>query len=216
MHGQCKEDISPQSSGSRVNPGNDDERKISSDAGNCGSSNSNFESGNSQGYRQERVILAAKKLEQKDQPRAKSEENSSCTKKLDASSPTMELMRFSNNQFLTTILQCSQKELRRSPIGATFLIESYETNGMVWKLFTASPMKAAIHLGLEFQRRIWKIYRNTRFENIQNVFNVTQKLIEEHSEEFLHVRSYSSPSWTRSTVVNDQAVKWAKAKVCLR
>ena len=27
MHGQCKEDVSPQRSGSLVNPGNDDERK---------------------------------------------------------------------------------------------------------------------------------------------------------------------------------------------
>ena len=27
MHSQCKEDVSPQSSGSRVNPENDDERK---------------------------------------------------------------------------------------------------------------------------------------------------------------------------------------------
>ena len=26
---------------------------------------------------------------------------------------------------------------------------------------------------------------------------------------------YSSPSWTRSTWANDQAVKWAKAKVCV-
>ena len=26
---------------------------------------------------------------------------------------------------------------------------------------------------------------------------------------------HSSPSWTRSTVVNDQAIKWAKAKACV-
>ena len=26
---------------------------------------------------------------------------------------------------------------------------------------------------------------------------------------------YSSPSWTRSILANDQAVKWAKAKVCV-
>ena len=77
MHGQCKEDTSPQSSGSLVNPGNDDERiRVCLAAGNWGSSNSNFESGNSQGYRQERVIHAARKLGQKDQTRAKSEENS--------------------------------------------------------------------------------------------------------------------------------------------
>ena len=57
MHGQCKEDISPQSLGSRVNPGNDDGRKrVSLATGNCSSYNSNFETGNSQMYRQEKVI----------------------------------------------------------------------------------------------------------------------------------------------------------------
>ena len=216
MQGQYKEDISPQSSGSRVNQENDDERKgVSSDAGNCGSSNSNFESRNSQGYRQERVILAARKLEQKDPPRAKSEENSSCTKKLDASSPTMELMRFSNNQFLTTILQCSQ----RNWDGLQLMLrsQSNHTKQMGWFGNCSLRHRWKPPFILDWiSKKNSEIYRNTRFENIQNVFNVTQKLIEEHSEEFLHVRSYSSPSWTRSTLVNDQAVKWAKAKVCLR
>ena len=48
-------------------------------------------------------------------------------------------------------------------------------------------------------------------------FNITHKLIKEHSEEILNVRGleYSSPSWTRSTLVNDQAIKWAKAKACV-
>ena len=43
--------------------------------------------------------------------------------------------------------------------------------------FTAWSMKAAIHLGPDF----WKgseIYKNTRFENIGNVFNIIQKLNE--------------------------------------
>ena len=46
---------------------------------------------------------------------------------------------------------------------------------------------------------------------------MTHELIKEHSEESLHVRGleYSSPSWTRSILVNDQAIKWAKAKVCV-
>ena len=38
----------------------------------------------------------------------------------------------------------------------------------------------------------------------------------EHSEEILNVEclEYSSPSWTRPILANDQAVKWAKG--CLR
>ena len=39
----------------------------------------------------------------------------------------------------------------------------------------------------------------------------------EHSEEILNVKclEYSSPSWATSVLVNDQAIKWAKAKVCV-
>ena len=42
-------------------------------------------------------------------------------------------------------------------------------------------------------------------------------MVKEHSEEILNVEclEYSSPSWTRSILANDQAVKWAKAKACV-
>ena len=56
---------------------------------------------------------------------------------------------------------------------------------------------------------ISEIYKNTRFENIENVFNITQKFIREHSEEFLNVKTldYQSPSWTRSTLFNENVIK---------
>ena len=37
-------------------------------------------------------------------------------------------------------------------------------------------MNAATHLGLDFLMNS-EIYKNTRFENIENVFNITQKSI---------------------------------------
>ena len=62
-----------------------------------------------------------------------------------------------------------------------------------------------------------EIYKNTKFEEIESLFNITQKLVMEHSEEILNVKwlEYSSPSWTRSVLSHDQAIKWAKAKVCV-
>ena len=76
-------------------------------------------------------------------------------------------------------------------------------------------MKAAIHFGPELR---------TKFEDIESVFNITQKVQhysevdERTSEEILNVKclEYSSLSWTRSVVANDQAIKWKKVKVCLR
>ena len=64
-----------------------------------------------------------------------------------------------------------------------------------------------------------EIYKNTRLENIDNVFIITQKLINEHSEEILNVRSleYSSPSWTRSTLANGRRQKlvYADSVLCV-
>ena len=75
-------------------------------------------------------------------------------------------------------------------------------------------MKAAIHLGPDFLTNSG-IYKNTKFENIWSVINIT--LMKEHAEEILNAEclDYSSPSWTRSILATDQAVKWAKAKVCV-
>ena len=77
-------------------------------------------------------------------------------------------------------------------------------------------MKAAIYLRQDFQKNL-EIYKNTRFEIFWTVFNITEKLIKEHSGEILNVRrlEYSSLSWARSVLVNDQTVKLAKTKVCV-
>ena len=95
MHSQCEEEISSQSSGSLVNLVNDDDRRRAGLAsGNRGSFDSNFEVGCSQVSRQEKVILASRKVEQKNQTQAKSEDNLTSTRKLDASKPEMKNMEF--------------------------------------------------------------------------------------------------------------------------
>ena len=76
----------------------------------------------------------------------------------------------------------------------------------------SSSTKAGIHLGPNYL-----IYKNTNFEEIFSLFNITEKLVMEHSEEILTVKclEYSSPFWARSALSHDQAIKWAEAKVCV-
>ena len=150
-------------------------KKLSQPSGNCGHSDSNFEVDSSQVCRQEKVNPVTRKLGQRDQTRAKSEEDSPYTGKLDAVSPEMENMRFSDHLFLGKIFQCLQKKLERSAIDATFSVESYKTNVLPRRMLMASSMKAAIHLRPDFTMNS-EIYKNTRFENIVNVFNITQKI----------------------------------------
>ena len=127
----------------------------------------------------------------------------------------MEHMKFTNYPYVEKILQCILKKLGRTSINATFSADSYKNNVFAWRMFMTSSMKAAIHLGQDFVENS-EIYKSTKFENIVNVFNITQTRIKEHSEEILNVKTldYHSPSWTRSTLFNNNVIKWAKAKVC--
>ena len=78
----------------------------------------------------------------------------------------------------------------------------------------SSSMKAAIHLGPNYLT-ILEIYKNTNFEEIQSLFQITLKLIVDHSEEILNIHTIhsASPYWTRSVLSHDQVIQWTKAKV---
>ena len=177
MHGHWKEDVSPQRSGSLVNPGNVNNRKgVGLATGNWGSSGSNFEVESSQMYRQEKVNLATRKLGQKDLTQPESEEDSSGTRKPDAVSPEMENMRFWSS------LHGKDIPMHTEETGNNFskcyvLSDSHKTNALTWRMSMASSMQAAIHLGPDSLENS-EICKNTRFENIENVFNITQNFFE--------------------------------------
>ena len=52
----------------------------------------------------------------------------------------------------------------------------------------SSSMEAAIHLGPNYTENL-EVYKNTNFEEIPNLFNITQKWVSEHSEEILNVHT---------------------------
>ena len=78
----------------------------------------------------------------------------------------------------------------------------------------SSSMNAAIHLGPNYLANL-EVCKNTNFEEIQSLINITQKLILEHSEEILNVNTIdsASPLWTRSVLSHDQVIQLRKAKV---
>ena len=123
-------------------------------------------------------------------------------------------MRISNHQFFTEVFQQLQIKLEITKGHSPFATEAIKTSVLMWGLFMSSSMKAAMHLGPTFSENL-EVYKNTNFEEIQNLFSVTQKLVLEHSEEILDVNTIdsTSPSWTRSTVTHDQVIQWTRAKV---
>ena len=178
---------------------------------------SKFKFGYPQASRQENVPQATRKLVLEDQNQTESDErkypNSTSSRKLAASSPEMKKnLEYTSHQNMSKIFQCLRKKLGKSCSDAQF-----PTNVLKWGMFMTSSMKAAIHLGPNYVSNS-EIYRNAKFEDVECVCStLLQKLVTEHSEEILNVKcfEYSSPSWARSVLANDQAIRWAKAKVCV-
>ena len=61
---------------------------------------------------------------------------------------------------------------------------------------------------------ILEVYKNTSFQELQNLFDITQKLVHKQSE-ILNVKMIecASLAWTRSSLAHDQAIKWSKENV---
>ena len=72
----------------------------------------------------------------------------------------------------------------------------------------SSSTKAAIHLEPKKTENV-EVYKKTNFEDIQNLFGITYKLISCHPGEILNVKPIAStnPSWTRSLLSHDQMDK---------
>ena len=75
-------------------------------------------------------------------------------------------------------------------------------------------MKAGIHLGEDYND-ILVAYRNTNFDALKALFDITQKLILNQKHEILNVSTieWQFASWMRSTLLHDRVIKLSKVKV---
>ena len=89
-----------------------------------------------------------------------------------------------------------------------------KTNVLIWGLFMSTTMKSAVRFGREYQQN-WIACRNTNFEEIKTLFDITLRLIVDNSSEILNLSTTINDfsPWMRSTLCHDQVIKWAKAKV---
>ena len=113
-------------------------------------------------------------------------------------------MKYTNHQYMTKVFHFLQKKLR---ITAAQHSQWKHLRQMCW-YGECSCLRPNYLVNLE-------VYKNTNFEDIESLFNITQKLILEHSEETLNVNTIesASPSWTRSVLSHDQVIQWTKAEV---
>ena len=76
-----------------------------------------------------------------------------------------------------------------------------------------SSMKAALHMDPSDTEN-FEVFKNSEFENIESMFNITRKMIGENSET-MNVSSLeaASSSRERTTLLNEKAMKWSKSRV---
>ena len=86
---------------------------------------------------------------------------------------------------------------------------------MMWRLFMSSSRRAVIHLGQNYEKNL-ETYKFTNFEQIENLFSVTQNLVADSLLEILNVKTIDPRSvcWTRSTLPNNQVKKVGQKQKC--
>ena len=117
-------------------------------------------------------------------------------------------------RYLEKVFKNLRQKLNLAEEAPVLGIEALKTNVLIWGLFKLTTVKAAVHLGPNYTEKL-EVYRNTNFEELQKVFDITQRLILDHQAEILNVSPiyWTAPSWTRSTLTYDQVITWKKAKV---
>ena len=58
-----------------------------------------------------------------------------------------------------------------------------DVSTMIWGIFMSATLKAAVHLGPYYQEDL-DTTKNSDFEKIKQLFNISQKLILDQSQEF--------------------------------
>ena len=89
-----------------------------------------------------------------------------------------------------------------------------EVIAMIWRILTSATLKAAVHLCQDFSDNL-RTTKNTDFEKVGQVFDISQKLILNQSEDIFGVSTIDRMEYDSmgTTLLPDRAVKMSKAKV---
>ena len=89
-----------------------------------------------------------------------------------------------------------------------------EVDGIIWRIFMSATMKAAIHLGPTYQQNLCTA-KNTDFEPLRSLFDISQSLILTHESEICGTSSieWHHTLWRRSILLHDRSIELSKAKL---
>ena len=111
-------------------------------------------------------------------------------------------VQISDYRYVEKVFENLRQKLRSFSLDA-------KTNVLIWGLFMSTTMKSSVHLGLQYQENL-VAYRNTNFEELKTLCDITLRLIVEQSFEILNVSTMKNTffPWMRSSLCHDQAIKY--------
>ena len=117
-----------------------------------------------------------------------------------------------NREYMQKVFQNVKDRLRHNEGVSEISMDSEKVHISIWTLFMASSTQAALHMDPNYAKNL-EIFKNSEFENIESLFNVTNMMIGGNSEikNFFPTDS-ANPSWERSTLPTDQSIEWTKAR----
>ena len=87
-----------------------------------------------------------------------------------------------------------------------------DTSALIWGIFMIVSMKAALHLGKDYEEHLC-VTRNTEFSEIRLLFPIAEKLVLDQQDEIFGVSTidWDQTPWMKSTLVHEHVVKLSTA-----
>ena len=102
--------------------------------------------------------------------------------------------QISDHRYLEKVFQNLRQKLN---LAEEAPILDLKTNALIWGLLISTTMKAADHLGPNYKENL-VVCKNTNFEELKNLFDITQRMILEDDAEILNISTivWKASSWT--------------------
>ena len=85
------------------------------------------------------------------------------------------------DEYVQKVFQNVKNRLGRNEDFHQMAMEAERTNISIWTVFMASSMKAALHMDPNYTENA-EVFKNSEFEGIESMWNITRKMIGQNSE----------------------------------
>ena len=124
---------------------------------------------------------------------------------MDSATATESDFSLKSRSFLNRVNDRLRKMLNRSPEDS---MQDIDTRSMIWGMFMSATLEASVFMGKSYSDNLHSIKNTGEFFTLIQVFEKSEQLILEQSDEIFGVSqiSWESSPWKQSSLVNEEEV----------